>query len=139
MRKAIFEILEEASKIKSVQERALFLRKHDSQTLRMILEGVFNPTINWLLPKGSPPYKQNEITGSETLLYNFSRKLYLFVEGGNPNLKPMRREFLFIEMLESVHPKDAELLIAMKDKTMPYKGITKSVLKQAFPDMPIGS
>lgn len=137
MRKAIFEILDEASQMKTTDERADHLKRHDSQALRYIVEGVFNPDVKWLLPKGKPPYKLNPIAGSETQLYNFARKLYLFVQGGNDNLKPVRREFLFIEMLESVHPKDAELLVAMKDKKMPYKGITKSVVKKAFPGMKV--
>lgn len=138
MTKAIFEILEEAAKLKSVDERAAYLQQHNCEALRKVLEGTFNPNVNWLLPEGAPPFKKNDIVGSEPMLHNYARKLYLFVEGGQPNLKPAKREFLFIEMLESLHPKDAEIIIGMKDKKMPIKGITKSVVKKAFPQMPVG-
>jgi hypothetical protein len=138
MQLAIFEIFEKTSELKTVDERANFLRSHDSQTMRLIIEGIFNPNIKWLLPAGAPPYKFNDLTGQETQLFSFSRKLYLFVEGGNPNLKPVRREQLFIEMLESIHPRDAEILLAMKEKKSIYKGITKAVVKKAFPDIYLG-
>jgi hypothetical protein len=137
MRKAIFEILEEASQMEAVDQRALHLKRNDCPALRYVLEGVYNPLIKWMLPKGTPPYKLSEVVGAETQLHSHARKLYLFVEGGQPGLKPARRELLFIELLESIHPKDAELLILMKDKKMPYKGITKNVVKKAFPEMKV--
>jgi len=138
MKKAIFEILEEASKKKSVDERAQYLRANDSQTLQYVLEGIYNPRIKWQLPEGTPPFKKNDLVGSETMLYNYARKMYLFFEGGHPNLEQVKREFLFIEMLESIHPKDAEVVLSMKDKKMPYKGITKNVIKKAFPNINMG-
>jgi hypothetical protein len=38
-------------------------------------------------------------------------------------------------MLESVHPKDALILLAMKEKKLPYKGITKALIQKAFPGL----
>ena len=63
------------------------------------------------------------------------RKLYLFVEGGNPNLKPNRREYLFIELLESIHPKEAELLLQVKDKKLKCNGLTYNLVKETFPKL----
>jgi hypothetical protein len=63
------------------------------------------------------------------------RRLYLFLKGGNPNLTKLRRETLFIELLESVHPSDAKILIAIKDKKLPYKGLTAKLVKEAFPGL----
>jgi hypothetical protein len=60
-----------------------------------------------------------------------------FVEGGNPNLSKIRRETLFIQLLESIHPKDAILLSSIKDKKIPFKGLTKKIVHQAFPDINI--
>lgn len=59
----------------------------------------------------------------------------MFVEGGNPNLKPVRREFLFIQLLESIDSEDAKLLLAVKEKKLPFKGITEKTVRQAFPDL----
>jgi hypothetical protein len=57
------------------------------------------------------------------------------MEGGNPNLKPIKREQIFIQMLEAVSADDAQLLIAMKDKKSPYKNITKDIVNEAFPGL----
>ena len=63
------------------------------------------------------------------------RRLYLFIKGGNPNLTKIKREALYIEMLESIHPEDAKLLINIKDKKIPYKGVTLKIIKEAFPNL----
>jgi len=68
-------------------------------------------------------------------LFTEARKLYLFVEGGSPNLKQLRRETLFVELLETVDPEDAKLLLAIKDKTLPYPGVTLDIVNQAFPGL----
>ena len=64
-----------------------------------------------------------------------AKKLDLFIEGGRPVATQTKREMLFIEMLESVHPEDAKILLNMVQKSAPVKGITKAVVKQAFPDL----
>ena len=58
------------------------------------------------------------------------RKLYLFVEGGNPNLKQVRREYLFVELLESIDPSEAELLLQVKDKKIKCRGLTYNLVKE---------
>ena len=89
------------------------------------------------MPEGEPPYTPNDLVDVENVIYAETRRLYLFTDGGNPNLKKTRKEALFIEILEAVDKRDAKLLIAMKDKKMPeeFKGITKAVVKKAFPDL----
>jgi hypothetical protein len=64
-----------------------------------------------------------------------TRRLYLFLKGGNPNITKLRREALYIELLESVHPEDAKMLIAAKSKKLPYKGINAKLVKEAFPGL----
>ena len=49
----------------------------------------------------------------------------------------MRRETLYIQLLESIHPKDAILLNSIKDKKIPFKGLNKKIVQQAFPDINI--
>ena len=48
-----------------------------------------------------------------------------------------KREKMFIGMLETVHPHDAPLLIAMKDKRFQglYKGVTKLAVQEAWPSL----
>lgn len=134
MRLMISEILEQTSKLKNKTEKIAFLRANYTKQLHFILEHVFNPNIKFLLPEGKPPYTPSQTGEGQGMLYSQARKLYLFVEGGHATLKQLRREQLFIELLESVDPKDAELLLYIKDKKLPYKNITAILIKEAFGD-----
>lgn len=136
MRKAIFEILEEANNIKSEKDRVAYLQQFgDNTVLRDVLAGTFHDGVKWLLPPGKPPFRPGDPVNAEGFLYHQARKFYLFAEGQAPDLTSVRRETIFIEMLESVHPKDADILIAMKDKKPPYKGITRTLVQKAFPGL----
>lgn len=131
----VSEILEKASQITDRVERISFLQKNSSLPLHTVLQGAFDPRIKWLLPEGEPPYKPNDLVDQQHVFFSECRKMYLFVEGGNNDLKQLRRETLFVELLERVDPKDAKLLLAIKDKHMPYPGVTEDVIKEAFPGL----
>jgi len=135
MRRSVAEILEEASKITKKEDRIQFLRQNYNPTIGKILQWTYDERIKWLLPEGKVPYNPTKYLDQEGNLYNEARRLYLFVEGGNPNLKPVRREFLFIQLLEALSPKEAELLASVKDKKIPYKGITAKFVEEAFPGL----
>lgn len=135
-KKGLSEILEETSKIKKKEERIEELRKHgDNRALLQLLQYAYDPRIKWLLPEGTPPFKKNEYIDQEANLYAEMRRLYLFIEGGNPNLATTKREMLFIGLLEMVAPSDAVLLCAVKDKKLPYKTITPEIVNEAFPGL----
>jgi len=135
MQKAIFEILQEASEKKTEKEKIESLRQHkDNNVLKTILAGAYYEGVKWNLPPGEPPYRPCDPVNAENFLYGETKRLYLFCVGGPP-LTNLRRETLFVEMLESVHPKDAQILLAMKEKKLPYKGLTKSVIAKAFPGL----
>lgn len=135
MKLGIAEILKKASEAKKKTDRINILRQHDSVPLRSILKAAFDPNIKFLLPEGTPPYKKSDSFEGQGMLYSEARKLYLFIEGGHNNLTPLKRQTLFINMLESIDKDDAELLVAVKDKTIPYKGITEKLVKEAFPGL----
>lgn len=135
MKLGIAEILENCSKLGSRNEKIEYLRKNDSQTLRAIFQGAFDPGIVWALPEGAPPYKPCEFFDQEGRLYQETRRLYLFLKDGNPNLTALKRESLFIALLESIAPADAKLLVEVKDKKMPFKGITVKLVQEAFPGL----
>jgi hypothetical protein len=59
--------------------------------------------------------------------------MYLFIEGGNPGLAQAKREYLFIQLLEAVHPDDAKVVLNMKDKKPLTKNLTKDIINTAFP------
>ena len=135
MRKNVNEILSIADSLPTKQDRIKFLVDNQSEPLKMVLKYALDPNIKWLLPKGEVPYKKNKEEEFRNVFYSEARKLYLFIEGGNDNLKQNRREYLFIQLLESIDPKDAELLVSVKDKKLPYKNITPNLVKKAFPDL----
>lgn len=135
MRPTIAEILKKTSEIKDRAKKIEFLRKNDSKVLRDILNCVFNPNIRFQLPPGDPPYKAAEDYYGHEMIYTESKKLYLFLEGGNPNLSQTRREVLFIQFLEAIHPSDAKLMLAVKDKKIPFPGITEKLIIEAFPGL----
>jgi hypothetical protein len=135
MKLAIYEILENASKLTKKQDKIDYLRKNYNPVLGQILKYAFEEQFVWELPPGDPPYKPSEYPDSHGMLYTEARRLYLFLKGGNPNLTPFRREMLFINLLETVHPNDAKLLLTVKEKKLPYKGLTLNLIKEAYPGL----
>jgi|APCry1669189034_1035192.scaffolds.fasta_scaffold75819_3 hypothetical protein len=135
MQLGISEILEKVSKFKTESEIVNALRENNCPALLTILQGAFDERIKWLLPDTDPPYKENEAHEVHNVLHSESRKMYLFIENGHNSLKQTRRETLFIEILESVHRNDAKILLAIKNKTLPYSNITKKVVNEAFPGL----
>jgi hypothetical protein len=135
MKLGVAEILKKASEITDENQRIEWLRQNNSVALESMLRGAYDSKIVWLLPEGAPPYKANDLVDQQHRLYTEARKLYLFIEGGNPNLKQLRREALFIELLETLDPEDAKLLLAVKEKHILYPGVTKEVVAKAFPNI----
>ena len=133
MRLGIAEILKKVSELKTKEEKLDMLRKNDNTAMRTVLKYAFDPKIQWALPEGKPPYKPCPYLDQENMLYHEARRLYLFLEGGNPNLTNIKRESMFISLLESLAPADAELLCEVKEKRIPYKSINPQLVKEAFP------
>ena len=134
--KSISWILEFTSKLPNDEEKIKCLRANES-VMKPILNLAFNPDIKWLLPEDSPPYRPNH-EALPTDMYKEMRKMYIFLDeksGGNPRLNQIKRESLFIDVLESVPVDDAKLLLEVKNKKIPFKGITKALVKKAFPGM----
>ena len=130
------EVLSKLSKIKSKKDKVAHLKQHNTDSLRMIIKASFDPKIKWLLPPGEVPYTPNDApegTEHSDLSYE-ARKLYHFIEGGNAGLNQNRREMMFIRLLESLHPDEADIVIAAKDKILhqKYKGLSANVVKEAF-------
>ena len=94
-----------------------------------------------MLPEGVVPYNENEVPAGtdHTSLRREFRHLYNFVQGGNSELTPLRRETMFIQILEGLHPEEAKVLCLVKDKnlTSKYK-ITKDIVSDAYPDIQWG-
>ena len=130
------EVLKKVNNAKTKDKKIAILKEHDSEPLRMIIKGSFDPKIEWKLPKGDVPFKPNDAEeGTEhTVLAREARKLFNYVKGGNDSLPQFRREDMFIQLLEGLHKSEAELVINTKDKRLHqvYKGLSAAVVKEAF-------
>lgn len=129
------QILSDINEIDSLQDRVAALRKHYHFAMKQVIQFCFLPEIKWLLPEGEVPYTPSKVKGMDNYFYAEAKKLYLFVKGGNDNLSQIKREFLFIQLLESIDPRDAKMLESIKDKNWPFKRLTRRVLHEAFPGM----
>ena len=137
----IHEILEFASKQRSNAKKADVLKEHRNDALVSILIWNFDDTVISLLPEGEVPFNKNDapIGTDHTSLRKEYRNLYHFVKGGNDGLSKTRRESIFIQLLEGLHPDEAEIICLIKDKALGSKyRITKDVVSQAYPDIEWG-
>ncbi len=164
-----FEIFDAASKQRSKAKKVEVLRRYAHDSILTLLIWNFDETAISALPPGDVPYgntgedqqttgtlsdkindavdKMNEI-GSRSLgsqdqgkasIRKEYTKFYNFIKGGNNSLSGLRRETMFINILEGLHPLEAEILILVKDKrlTDKYK-ITKEVVSEAYPQITWG-
>ena len=137
----LHEILELASKQRAKAKKVEILQKYENDALKTIFIWNFDETVISVLPVGEVPFNKNEVpVGTDhTSLRREYKHLYNFVKGGNDGLSGLRRETMFIQMLEGLHPEEAEILCLCKDKRLADKyKITYDVVKQAFPDIQWG-
>jgi hypothetical protein len=125
-RKFIPEILSEINENPTL----LTTKYSDDNALRIIFEYSFLPDKKFSLPAGTPPFKpdQSPIGMAESNLLTELRRLYIFTP--QRELHPVRRETLFIQLLESLHPSEAALLCAVKDQTLDklYPNVTRDLV-----------
>ena len=163
----VFEILELVSKQRTNAKKIEVLKTYEHDSLKAVFIWNFDDSVISLLPEGDVPYAdtkdQNVYSG--TLSQNLSREasggesatgqdldgrgrtslrreyqnLYHYIKGGNNTLSTIRREMMFINLLQGLHPKESEVLILVKDKklTDKYK-ITHEIVKEAYPEITWG-
>ena len=120
------------------------LRQYESEGMKKLLKAAFDPNITWLLPPGMVPFIANEApdgtqhTRLEQEASSLNNYVALTHDGkryeGNPRLNKMKREMLFVQMLEGLTAGEAEILLAAKDKSLnkKYKGLNANTVREAF-------
>ena len=136
----VAEVLKECSEITgngSREKKIAYLHKHSHAALKAVLGFCYDPVVEWMLPEGKPPYRaQPKEQDLQSTLYADFRKLHIFVRSQEYHkLSKVKRENLFVQFLESLDPDDAELIVAIKDRELPYKGITIKLIQEAFPNI----
>ena len=165
----VFEVLEAASKQRTKARKIEVLQKYAHDSIMALMIWNFDETAISVLPPGDVPYgntrEDNSVTGTLSDKINDAvgkmseigsnslgsqdqgkasirkeyTKFYNFLKGGNDKLSSLRRETMFINILEGLHPREAEILILVKDKklTDKYK-ITKEIAAAAYPQITWG-
>ena len=135
------EILQKVSNAKTKAQKIKLLNDFNSPALRAILIANFDESVISMLPEGKVPYKPNDAPEEteHTKLIQEYRKLYLFFKGG-ANISQARRETLFIQLLEGLHAKEAEVICLVKDKKIGKRWkITRQCVEEAFPEIASGN
>jgi hypothetical protein len=159
-----YEILELLCKQRTNAKKIEVLQKYRNDALVSILIWNFDESLISLLPPGDVPYsrveeqssfndtlsssldKANKIEGysradefireRHTSIRNEWHNFYNYLQGGNPSLSSLRRETMFIQMLEGLHPLEAEIMVLVKDRRLSEKyKITKEIISEAYPDI----
>jgi len=130
------EIATKINNAKDKTRKLKVLKENDSVPLRQVLKGAFDPNIEWLIPDGDVPYTPNDAPlGTEhNILSQEAKRLYLFTKGGDSTLSSLKRETIFIQMLEGLSAGEAEFLVTVVNKKVnnKYKGFTANLVKEAF-------
>ena len=133
----VFEIFEEFEKASNKQQRKDVLLKYkDVQAFKDVLRGTFDDSLQFILPAGRPPFTPNRPESAPSTLLRLNREFAYFVKGAlGDNMQKYKRENKFISLLESIHPKDAEIVLSMVAKQSPVKYLTKKLVQEAFPNL----
>mgnify|MGYP001328066247 CR=1 FL=1 len=165
-----FEVLEAASKQRSKAKKVEVLQRYSDPSIKTLFIWNFDPTVITILPPGEVPYgnvgEQNISSGTLTDKVDAAvsmmnemgstslgsqdqgrssirkefQNFYNFVKGGNDTLSNLRRETMFINILEGLHPLEAEILCLVKDKNLESKyKITREVVEEAYLDITWGN
>jgi len=163
----VFEVLELASAQRSSAKRVEVLKKYEHDSIKSVLIWNFDESVISMIPEGEVPYGEpteqtayagslsenisREMSGGEsatgqdldgrnkTSLRREWTSLYHFVRGGNDALSKTRREMMFINILRGLHPREAEILILVKDGLLTDKyRLTKNMVAEAYPDITWG-
>lgn len=132
----IFDLIEKA---KTKQEKVGLLKQYESAATRLILRLNFDPNLNMGLPEGEPPYKKEVDKPSgyqETNLVKEARRFYIWLDP-KTQLPKVRKEKLFIEMLEGLHFSEADVLCLVKDRNLgkKYPSIKEGIVREAYPGL----
>jgi len=132
----ILETLDLVGKAKTREEKRQILTDRDNFATRALLQLHYHPDVKWHLPPGKPPYTPGQVADSTPNSLHFEvKKLDYYVDPSPHDLPMLRRESMFVELLERVDPNDAKLIIAVKDRKLSYKGLSYKLVKDTWPDL----
>ena len=131
---SIAEVLEEVGKAKTREEKRDVLKNNDSWALKALLQQNFHPDAKWLIPPGKPPYQESTSSADTSLMFE-AKKLDYYTDPSPHRLPNVKRESMFISLLERLSPDEYKILIDIKNQKQSYKGLTYKHVKDTWPDL----
>lgn len=145
----VHEILEAVDSERVKAKKLEILRTHGDDSFKMVMIWNFDESVISLLPDGNVPYQpvEGDVQVSKeqgvpqrTTIRNAARQFYRFVKGGDDQLNKIKRESIFINILQTLPQPEAEILILVKDKALSTKyGITQELVAEAYPEITWGN
>lgn len=135
----VSELLTAVHGKKNKADKVKLLKDYTRDDVKALIIWNYDKGVRSAIPEGDVPYKKNDApanSGGHTRLVHEWRTLYNFVKGGNDKLSQMKREQMFVQLLESLHADEADILLLVKDKELQSKyRITRQVVEEAYPDI----
>ena len=131
------ELFDKIDKAKTKAEKINLLKQYETPALRGLLKINFHPDVSMGLPPGEPPFKKEAdkpMGYQETNILKEYKRFYIWLDP-NQTLPKVKKEKLFIELLEGLHISEAEVLILVKDHELQkkYKTIKEDLVREVFP------
>lgn len=140
MTELISEVFGRINKAKSRKEKKEILESlKENRILRFVLQGTFDPSIKWLIPK-IPKYKSytdRPADVCEATLHATVPRCSCLVKD-HPKSKGVTAEkatILFIQMVELMHKDESDIFAGMVKKKQKCKGLTAKLVLEVFPDL----
>jgi hypothetical protein len=107
----------------------------DQNNSVVTLSGKISDEVRRMHDTGSFSLGSSDKQGHTTVRRE-ARHFYRFVRGGDDAMNQVRRETMFINVLQGLHPLEAEIIVLVKDGNLEdaYK-ITRDVVEEAYPDI----
>jgi hypothetical protein len=136
----ISELLKGIAKAKTRKEKKILLEKYKTNNIfKFVLQGTFDPSVIWNVPKKIPKYKADDapIGLSETSLFTIMPKCSMFVKGHPQSEKLTEKRIveLLLQVLESMHPDESSIFTQMLNKKLKVKGLTEKLVLEVFPNL----
>ena len=133
---SIQETFELIGKAQTREEKRQILKDRENFATRALLQLNYHPDVKWVFPPGPPPYTPGQIADSTPNSLHFEvKKLDYYMDPSPHDLPLVRRESMFIQLLERLDPIDAEIILAVKDRKLSYRGLTYKLVRDTWPDL----
>jgi hypothetical protein len=141
---SIVEILGLVEETKGKQSKVDILKQFTGRNdVKYALKAAFDPRVVFTLPEGlpdgfvigDPDTPEGAMDMAPERFIRVFKRMQYWVEGGSAQASQSKREEIYLNTLRSLEKSEAEFLMAIKEKTMPFKSVTKEICELAGFDL----